>query len=83
LVGGDSAVAARAADDDLGEPVTGRGAATLAVEDPSDGGVVVVGGEPCEQRDRVLVGADRRLVARQRDDELGVGQPLAVSVWNC
>jgi hypothetical protein len=38
---------------------TGRGAAALAVEDPSDGGAVVVGGEPGEQRDRVVVGADR------------------------
>ena len=42
-----------------GEPLAGGGAAALAVEDPGDRGVVVVGGEPFEQRDRVLVGADR------------------------
>jgi hypothetical protein len=59
LMSGDSAVAAQAAADDLGEALTDRGAAALAVEDPSDGGVVVAGGEPGEQRDRVLVGADR------------------------
>ncbi|MGH3266840.1 MAG: hypothetical protein ACRDNS_33225, partial [Trebonia sp.] len=59
LVSGDSAVAAQGADDDLGEALTDRGAAALAVEDPSDGRVVVAGGEPGEQRDRVLVGADR------------------------
>ena len=59
LVGGDAAVAAQAADDDRGEALAGGGAAALAVEDAGDRGVVVVGGEPFEQRDRVLVGADR------------------------
>ena len=71
LVGGDAAVAAKTADDDRGEPLAGRGAASLAVEDPGDRRVGVVDGEPFEQRDRVLVGADRRLVARERDGELG------------
>ena len=71
LVGGDAAVAAQTADDDRGEPLAGRGAAALAVEDPGDRGVVVVDGEPLQQRDRVLVGADRRLVAGERDGELG------------
>jgi hypothetical protein len=70
-VGGDVAVAAQAADDDRGEPLAARGAATLAVEDPGDRRVVVVDGEPLEQRDRVLVGADARLVTRQRNNELG------------
>ena len=59
LVCGDLAVAAQAADDDRGEPLAGGGAAALAVEDPGDRAVVVVGGEPSEQLDRVLVGADR------------------------
>ena len=71
LVGGDAAVAAQAADDDRGEPLAARGAATLAVEDPGDRRVVVVDSEPLEQRDRVLFGADARLVTRQRNDELG------------
>ena len=71
LVGGDAAVAAQPADDDRGEPLAARGAATLAVEDPGDRRVVVVDGEPLEQRDRVLVGANAGLVARQRNDELG------------
>ena len=71
LVGGDVAVAAQAADDDRGEPLAGGGAAALAVEDPGDRGVVVVGGEPREQRDRVLVGADRGLWLGERDGELG------------
>jgi len=71
LVCGDVAVAAQTADDDLGEPLAGGGAAALAVEDLGDCGVVVVGSEPREQRDRVLVGADRWLVARQCDGELG------------
>ena len=57
-------VAAQAADDDLGgEALAGGGAAALAVEDAGDRGVVVVDGEAAEQRDRVLVGADRGLVA--------------------
>jgi hypothetical protein len=43
----------------------------LAVEDPGDRRVVLVDGEPLKQRDRVLVGADLRLVARQLDGELG------------
>jgi hypothetical protein len=71
LVGGDVAVAAQPADDDLGEGLAGGGAAALTVEDPGDRGVVVVGGKPCEQLDRVLVGTDGRLVAWQRDGELG------------
>ena len=65
------AVAAQAADDDLGESLAGGGAAALAVEDPGDRAVVVVDGEPPEEFDRVLVGADRGLVAQQRDRELG------------
>ena len=65
------AVAAQAADDDRGEPLAGGGAAALAVEDPGDLAVVVVGGEPLEQRDRVLVGADRGLRLGERDGELG------------
>src|SRR5215212_6880106 len=71
LVGGDASVAAQAADDDLGEPLAGGGAAALAVEDPGDRGVVVVRGEPGEQRDRVLVGADRGLRLGERNGELG------------
>ena len=71
LVGGDVAVAAQAADDDRGEPLAACGAATLAVEDPCDRRVVVVDREPLEQRDRVLVGANARLVTRQGNDELG------------
>jgi len=71
LVGGNVAVAAQPADDDLGEPLAGGGAAALAVEDPGDRRVVVAGGQPSEQRDRVLVGADRWLVAGERDRELG------------
>jgi len=69
LVCGDVAVAAQPADDDRGEPLAGGGAAALAVEDPGDLPVVVVGGEACQQRDRVLVGADGRLVAWERDGE--------------
>jgi hypothetical protein len=60
-VGGDGAVAAQSADDDRGEALAGGGAAALAAEDAGDGGVVVVGREPAEERDRVLVGADRGL----------------------
>src|SRR6188472_2286261 len=71
LVGGDATVAAQTADDDRREPLAGRGPASLAVEDPGDRGVGVVDGEPLQQRDRVLVGADRRLVAGERDGELG------------
>jgi hypothetical protein len=71
LVRGDGAVAAQAADDDLGESLAGRGSASLAVEDPGDRRVVVVVGEALEQFDRVLVGADRGLGARERDGELG------------
>jgi hypothetical protein len=63
LVGGDAAVAAQSADDDRGEPLAGRGSASLAVEDPRDRGVVVVDGESVRQRDRVFVGADRGLRA--------------------
>ena len=59
---GDVAVAAQAADDDLGEALAAGGAAALAVEDPGDPPVVVVDGEPPDQLDRVLVGADRGLV---------------------
>src|SRR3954453_3576569 len=58
LVRGDVAVAAQSADDDRGEALAGGAAAALAVEDAGDRGVVVVNGEPFEQRDRVLVGAD-------------------------
>jgi hypothetical protein len=47
LVCGDVAVAAQSADDDRVEPLAGRGAAALAVEDPGDLPVVVVSGEPC------------------------------------
>ena len=71
LVRGDAAVAAQAADDDRGEALAGGGAAALAVEDPGDLAVVVVGGEPVDQRDRVLVGADRGLWLGERDGELG------------
>ena len=71
LVCRDLAVPAEAGDDDLGEALAAGGAAALAVENPGDGGVVVVGGEAGEQRDRVLVGADRGLVSWQRDDQLG------------
>ena len=71
LVGGDVAVAAQSADDDRGESLAARGAAALAVEDPGDRRVVVVDREPRDQFDRVLVGADARLVARQRNGELG------------
>ncbi len=71
LVCGDLAVAAQAADDDCGEPLAAGGAAALAVEDPGDPAVVVVGGEPSDQLDRVLVGADRRLRLGERDRELG------------
>lgn len=45
--------------DDLDEALTGRGAAAVGVEHPRDDGVGVLGGEPGEQRDRVLVGAVR------------------------
>jgi len=43
----------------------------LAVEDPGDRDVVVVIGESLAQFDRVLVGADVRLVARERHGQLG------------
>src|SRR5215211_838927 len=71
LVGGDLAIAAQAADDDHGEPLAGGAAAALAVEDAGDRGVVVVGGEALQQRDRVLVGADRGLRLGERDDQFG------------
>src|SRR6516165_2615177 len=71
FVCGDAAVAAQAADDDRAEALAGGRAAPLAVENAGDRAVVVVGGEPSEQRDRVLVGADRRLWLRQRHGELG------------
>jgi hypothetical protein len=45
--------------DDLDEALTGRGAAAVRVEHPRDGDVSVLGGEPPEQRDRVLVAAER------------------------
>jgi hypothetical protein len=70
-VGGDAAVAAETGDDCLGEPLAAGGAAALAVEDPGDGGVVVVGGESGQQRDGVLVGADGWLSAGERDNEPG------------
>ena len=50
LVARDLPVVAEAGDDLSGEPFAGRGAAALAVEDPGDRGVVVVRGEPPEQR---------------------------------
>ena len=71
LVCGDLTVAAQAADDDRGEPFAGGGAAALPVEDPGDLAVVVVGGEPADQHDGVLVGADRGLRFGERDRELG------------
>src|SRR6478672_2873746 len=71
LVCRDSAVAAQSADDDGGEPFAGCGAAALAVEDPGDPAVVVVGGEPADQRDRVLIGADRGLRLGEGDGEFG------------
>src|SRR5450631_2367001 len=71
VVGGDVAIAAQAADDDRGEPLAGGGASALAVEDPGDRAVVVVHGKPLEEFDGVFVGADRGLVARQGDGELG------------
>ena len=71
FVCGDVAVAAQAADDDRGEPFAGGGAAALPVEDPGDLAVVVVGGEPADQLDGVLVGADRGLWFGERDGELG------------
>src|SRR5215211_4447535 len=49
LVGGDAAVAAKASDDDRGEPLAGGGAPALAVEDPGDRGVVVMDGEAVEE----------------------------------
>ena len=71
LVCGDVAVAAQAADDDRGEPFAGGGAAALAVEDPGDLAVVVVGGEPADQVDRCPRRCGRRLRLGQRDGELG------------
>src|SRR5436190_1584451 len=70
LVARDLAVGAQAGDDLRGEALAGGRAAALAVEDPGDRGVVVVGGEAPEQRDRVLVGADRGLAAGELNDEL-------------
>jgi hypothetical protein len=71
LVGGDVAVAAQPADDDRGEPLAGGGAAALAVEDRGDPRVVVVRGEPFQERDCVLAGADRGPWLWERDGELG------------
>jgi hypothetical protein len=47
------------------------GAGALTVQGPGDLAVVVVDGEPLDQSDRVLVGADRRLRSGQRYGELG------------
>ena len=43
----------------------------MPVEDPGDPAIVVVGGEPADQRDRVLVGTDRGLRLGECDGELG------------
>ena len=75
LVGGDVAVAAQAADDDRGEPLAAGGAAALAVEDPGDRAVVVVDGEPLDQLDRVLVGADARLWLGERTASSVIAPP--------
>ena len=44
--------------------------AVLPVEDPGDDGVGVVHGQPADQVDGVLIGADFRLRAAQRDGQL-------------
>ena len=43
----------------------------MSVEDPGDRRVVVVDSEAAHQCDRVVVGADRGLVAWQRDGQFG------------
>jgi hypothetical protein len=64
-------VVAQALHDRGAEPQTAGAAAALTVEDPGDGGVGVVGGQPTDQRDDVFVGADlRRVGAGQLDGQL-------------
>src|SRR6266545_679876 len=71
LVAADTPVVAQALHDRGGEAQAAGAAAALAVEDPGDDGIGVVGRQPADQRDGVLVGADRRGVgAGQLDDQL-------------
>ena len=58
LVAGDAPVVAQALDDRGGEALAAGAAPALAVEDAGDGGIGVVDGEPAEQREGVLVGAE-------------------------
>src|SRR5829696_4709591 len=62
LLAADAPVVAQALHDRGGGAQAAGAAAALAVEDPGDGGVGVVGGQPADQGDGVLVGADRRWV---------------------
>ena len=71
LVAWNVAVTSQAADNDFGETLTCRRAPSLAVEDSSNPAVVIVTGEALDQRDRVVIGADRGL---------GVGSETASSV---
>jgi hypothetical protein len=83
LVCGDGSVAAQAADDDRGEPLAAGGAAALAVEDPGDGAVVVVGGESLDELDCVLVGARLWLGLGERDSEFGDRAALPADRQRC
>ena len=76
LVARDVAVAAQAADDDRGEPLTGGGASALAVEDPGDRAVVVVDGEPLSSS---IVSSSVRIVGWWR----GSGTASSVSAPPC
>src|SRR5215218_7201423 len=71
LVAADAPVMPQALDDRGGKAQAAGAAAALAVEDAGDGGIGVVGRQPADQGDGVLVGAELRWVgAGQGDVEL-------------
>ena len=70
LVAGDLPVVPQRLDPTGGERQSAGCRALLAVEDSGDGGVGVVHGQPAQQVDGVLVGADLRLTTAQRHGEL-------------
>src|SRR5215211_753324 len=68
LVAADAPVMPQALHDRGGEAQAAGAAAALAVEDAGDGGVGVVGRQPADQCDGVLVGADLRRVGAGQVD---------------